>query len=347
MSRTNQSPEYAAPKSAEDWWNTPESLTLISAGITVLLTAGTAIVGIKIDPEDDANYIVTVTAVVAASLNVIFTLWLLRTAQRQLQLMREQSLEQRADSAEQITLITQSHEAERAEAQSQLDSLRDQLMLAQRSHLAEREEAEKSLLVSQSATDEALKTRLDQLAPRVSFTVTEMRIVLHERQIDGQERHTTQLPEIETLIGRSDCWLSVRFFFALKNWGDEPVDVTTAAPWETYRNELLLPGQEWKLRHVFPVSTHSLPDIAERGIRFNENTGECTLVVLVEDIGGLVSDYHVWRVLPMPFRMADRRVILNPDREVGYSKYAHRQRRYHALDQRAQAAGEELDGPIL
>lgn len=167
MARATTGPDRATTER----WSTPLGLAVASSSLAGLLMLGTTIVGLEINPEDDANYIVTGLAAIIASLNVLFTLWLLRTAQWQLLIMREQAIEQHKDSTLQITQLRISHEAERKEASRQLDSLGEQFALAREQHDAERLEAKSALKVSQDEVDESLKAGLDQLAPRVSVAI--------------------------------------------------------------------------------------------------------------------------------------------------------------------------------
>lgn len=338
-----------APKSeraADRHWGTPVGLAMISLALVATLALGTTIVGLSIDPEDDANYIVTGLAAPIAALNVLFTLWLLRTAQRQLFLMREQAIEQHDDSLKQITQLKDSHDAERHEANQQLDSLREQLHLAKESHAAERHEATVALKVSQDEVDEALKARLDQLAPRVSVAVDGTQLVLKQRQ--GTEVTTTKrLPELHTLEGMANCWLELVFKFTITNWGTDPVAATFPSPWENQDNCLLFPNTPLQLQYTFTINTYNMREIAESGLRRNESNPEWVLPVVVNDLGGQVHDYHVWRIHPTPFRSELDKIVQNRDFDRSYSKFAFRDRRYHFLDQRALAAGEELDGPRL
>jgi membrane protein implicated in regulation of membrane protease activity len=75
----------------------PSGLAIISLAVILIFgTAALVLLGLKVDPQDDANYAITASAVAVAALNVLFTLWLLRTAQKQLIHMRQQAREQEA-----------------------------------------------------------------------------------------------------------------------------------------------------------------------------------------------------------------------------------------------------------
>jgi hypothetical protein len=247
----------------------------------------------------------------------------------------------------QLRQLQESHEAERAEARQQLDSLRKQLELAQKSHAAEREEARNSLQVSRDATEEALKARLDQLAPKVSLAIDKSTLFLKER-IQAEEVGTSKdIGDPNDLVGRANCWLELVVRFTLRNWGTEPVAITLASPWVDQRQGLLLPDESWKLAHTFTISTRNLREIAEFGLRMNLDKPHWTFAVLADDMGGQVHDYLTWRVHPRPLKLEHGRIALNPDHAKGFLQYGYRQRRYHVLDQQALAAGNVLDGPDL
>lgn len=329
----------------EGRWGTPVGITVVSSVLLVVLVAGTGIVGARINPEDDANYVVTALAAAIAALNVLFTLWLLRTAQRQLGLMRDQSIEQREDFKSQIDQLKESHDAERSEASQQLDSLREQLTLAQASHTAERDEAVKSLKVSEATADEALMTRLDQSAPRVSLSVSRYELTLKKRESDGTVATVVEIPDLSEIDGVAGYWMLLTFTFSLKNWGEEPAMVAVTSPWEKYRNDLLFPGDPWTLEHTFHIPSHDIRRIAENGITRSDQERQWAFPVVVSDLGGNVSDHHVWRTQPRPFKADNYRLILNPDFELGYLNFASRERHYNVLDRRDIAAGKTIDGP--
>lgn len=328
-------------------WAQPAGITAFSVVVVLTLGLGALAVGSNIDPADDANYIITAVAAVVAALNVLFTLWLLRTAQNQLVLMREAAAEQQEDTATQLRQLADSHTAERQEASQQLDSLREQLTLARQSHLAERDEAEVSLQVRQAAVDEALKTRLDQLAPRVSLAVDDAVLVLNTRKNSGEVVVTKAIPDPNALDGIANNWFELHFKFHLRNWGTEPVVVTLPSPWNDVQDGLLSPGNYLNLVHIVAIGTSNLREVAESGLRQNADRPELLLTVLVDDLGGLVHDYHTWRVIPTPFKLERERIAHNEGWTRSFPKFGVRERRYHFLDQRTLAAGKELDGPRL
>ena len=339
MAREEKQESRRVSDEVQSWWTKPAGLGALSLLVVLVLGISSLIVGLNIDPLDDANYIVTALALTVSALNVLFTLWLLRTAQKQLFLMRRQAAEQRKDAAKQIRQLQESHSSERQEAAEQLNSLRDQLNLAHESHLAERGEAELSLQISRDAVDEALKTRLDQLAPRVSLAVQSMRVVLHVRQNSGEIVNTTDVPDLDALEGLANHWLSIVLQFNLKNWGTEPVAISLPSPWEDVKGGLLFPGEVWNLKHKIQIGTSNLRDVATSGVRRSVEEPEWVLPVVASDLAGQVNDYYTWRALPTPFKIERGKIVHNEDWRRGLRDFGTRERHYQFLDARSPMVG--------
>lgn len=280
------------------------------------------------NPDDDGNYAITTLGAVVSGLNVLFTLWLLRTAQTQLD-------DARRDAA-----------ASSKSMQEQEKQLRSQLEQARQSHDAERSEAATSLLVARDAVDEALRARVDQLAPRVSFVVSDLSAWIIRRDPATRDEHRTQLTSNETLTMLDDdnvIAVDVSISWTLKNWGEEPVSAFFPAPFIDHPSVLLMPMEEKTIRYPKIRTTKSfLHEIANNGHRFDRTTSP--IVVQVQDLGGQVHDNLEWTADLRPVMMDGSRFIFNEGWNTRVVQYGVRRRHYSFLEGRAHAEADASAG---
>lgn len=290
-----------------------------STATIIILVLIASIATLAWKPEDDANYFITALGAIVSGLNVLFTLWLLRTAQTQLNDARQEA-HKTFDSLKQ----------QEKQLQGQLDQ-------AQLSHEAERTEAATSLIVARDAVDEALRARIDQLAPRVSFSVKEFTLWLVWREPGSTEDFRTQLTAGETLDfsdSSRNVAIDISLSWTLKNWGNEPVSTTFPAPLDM-PSTLLMPLEERIIRHpiraVKPMLTQAIHD----GYKFDNSTNP--ILVQVADLGGQAYDNLEWTGEIRPIIFVGNEIKVNDGWNTRMMQYGIRRRHYNFLERRALA----------
>lgn len=302
----------------------PWKLFVVAFGLVAILSViGTSPTPWWI-PADKADYFITTVAAIIAALNVLFTLWLLRTAQHQLRDAREVARDTIAAMKEQE------------------ESLRGQLDQAARTHEAERAEATKALKIAQETADEALRARVDQLGPRVSFVVREFSLWYFRRNSE------TDFPDWREIRNSGDIHIAesdnvfaveIRLVWALKNWGEEPTTVYFPSPLHENQSDPLAPHEERAVKHYIRIPGPSIREfIQDGGAVFS--LSDNPIQVQVSDLGSQVYDNLAWHGNIRPFAITNGEIVFDKQWTEKVPQYGLRQRHYNFLELRDLANAE-------
>ncbi|RAO37745.1 hypothetical protein ONO86_04483 [Micromonospora noduli] len=295
----------------------------VGAGLTALTVLLFVILRIKFKDQNQMG--ATVDAVAAAA-NVAFVLFnysILRYTLKQIEHTQNDGIEQR-----------KAWQADNEVARSQLVTLREQLdqeRLVSAQLIKEQSEANHS---ARASYEEALKARVDAIAPRVSFAFSRITLTYE----DG-----TPL-EGGTIFGddgEKQARLIMALYWDLVNWGNEPAKLWLPSPWEgkDSGNDWLRPGETRSLRWIqsYPVSTFLSAARSGHGIRSGSDVPwTVARLVQVSDLGNEVTDNHSWfGALQLFDQDGSQLIVRDPSQWVNAAPVAVRERAYMHLGVRA------------
>jgi hypothetical protein len=173
---------------------------------------------------------------------------------------------------------------------------------------------------AEKAYSESVKTRLDQLAPRVSVSYDRWETVLER---DGREN--TLQPGSVVVDGQT---VRATTHWVVKNWGPDPVIVEyPGMPEALLRHDFRVPpGGD---QAFSCVARRTVADWIEAGGRWN-----CCFVVTAHDLGRAVVDTHTWNGELRPFTVTGERLVVD-DPDLPRGVVARRKRSYPPPDSSA------------
>jgi hypothetical protein len=171
-------------------------------------------------------------------------------------------------------------------------------------------EAEEARRVAQATLMESIKSRLDQLAPKVSVRCT-------GSVTFGAPEEKTLVKDVKTLdtyVRRSelvDCDLAALLRFTLLNHGSLPVSMTFGGdnPWKLTCGPkngagVLMPDRPFDITYVHRASYSEWEGLMAQGfgsVASEDDPWQLAYIFQVSDHTGQVVDDHRWRVRVQPF----------------------------------------------
>lgn len=332
-------PNRTSPASSQPLRITWRSILFVAASL-VLVALGVVIAQVVSKTEQRAeNWISGIAAFVAAG-NVLLTFYLLRVAQSQLGVLREDLHEQGARHEREL-------KAQEARLTEEADQYRSDLA---RTHALLTTQTEALALArsdAQRAHQETAKSRLDLIAPRCSIVPDYAKVTLYRHGQDQPEviDADTELPrDVDNLT------LTVSFLFSIRNWGDEPFMYSTGSPISPAGNFLLDPDKVAKfgieirhsLRDWINISRGTF-DIHRQPVRPERGPAWFDFIVPVTNLSAEINDEHKWGTSVMPLVVEEFRLIAKNGQSVlaGAHRVAIRRRDYIHLRQ-ANSSNEEV-----
>lgn len=279
------------------------------------------------------NWVNGIAAAVAV-MNVLLTFYLLRTAQVQLGVLRDDLQDQRVRHEAELEAQERRRIDEADQARADLEHTQ-QLLDAQSAALAlARSDAQQAHL-------ETAKTRLDLSAPKCSIELD--RVDSYAQMEENKERIHVMINSLDLQREFDRYSVEVKYTFRIHNWGNEPIIFSTGDP-VAPNSGLVYPDTDARISFSFRHSVQDWLAIADkkRGL-FNFDASSAALFefyVNVNNIGGDVNDVHTWNNFIVPLAASEYGIWVRTGDEL--SKMARqvftRKRNYLSLTESVTAA---------
>jgi hypothetical protein len=259
------------------------------------------------------NWIAGIAAGISV-LNVLLTFYLLRTAQVQLGILRDDLHDQGIRHEREMEAQEARRLQEAQQARADLESMQA-LLDAQTEALAlARSDA-------QEAQRETAMSRYDLSAPRCSIRPLRAAVMLRKHGSGEPDIKITEDKELPTDV--DNYTLTVHLTFNIKNWGQEPIYYFLGGRLEPTGYFVLDPGQEEAFSREVSHSVRQWMAIAKGEINvegqaafIESDPARIEVPVNVNEIGNGVVDMHTWGGSVMPITVQEFGVVAHAGAEI-------------------------------
>lgn len=197
--------------------------------------------------------------------------------------------------------------------------------LAAKRFAEEHESNAEQLATAKRTYQEAIKSRIDASAPKVSLALT----AVHLTMLDNHP-----IREYDSFGRDNETRIELHLEWTLQSWDTEPIRVFFPSPWEKTGHDWLTPGESRVMSWKVSGSPSVWHRITSEGIGSspNENPWWVERIVQVYGLGTDVYDNHIWNGQVKPFNLDGSRIVANDEKWwVNCSPLAHRERFYQGI----------------